>query len=124
MTLTIIAADDHVLDGFSGAGHVHAVGQVGPPQLGVVHLLLQNLICAEPHNAGNVVILHSQEPPIKTPRIVSWKCCVHCPGDKSSHKTLYASHVRAIPYPAEQRVPLEQFAIARGVAVLAGAAQM
>ena len=37
---TIVAADDHVLDGFSGPGHVHAVRQVGPSQARVVHLLL------------------------------------------------------------------------------------
>lgn len=57
MLLTIVAADDHVLDGFPGPGHVHAVGQVRPPQLGVVHLLLQHLIRAVPHNAGDVIIL-------------------------------------------------------------------
>lgn len=38
---------------------MHAVGQVCPPQLGVVHLLLQHLICAVSHNPRDVIILHS-----------------------------------------------------------------
>ena len=47
-----------MLDGFPGPRHVHAVGQVGPPQLGVAHLLLQHLVGAEPHNPRDVIILH------------------------------------------------------------------
>lgn len=47
-----------MLDGFPGPRHVHAVGQVGPPQLGVAHLLLQHLVGAEPHNPWDVIILH------------------------------------------------------------------
>ena len=55
---TVVAADDHVLDGLPGAGHVHAVGQVGPPQARVVHFLLEHLVCAKPHNSWNIIILH------------------------------------------------------------------
>lgn len=46
-----------MLDGFPGPGHVHAVGEVGPAQLGVGHLLLQHLIGAESHYPRDVIIL-------------------------------------------------------------------
>eukprot|EP00967_Tisochrysis_lutea_P119409 scaffold194843_cov17-Tisochrysis_lutea.AAC.3 len=32
-SLTIVLADDHVLDGFAGASHVHGVGQLLPEYL-------------------------------------------------------------------------------------------
>ena len=54
---TIVLADEHVLDGLSRAGHVHAVRQVRPPQARVGDLVLQHLVCAIPHDAGDVVIL-------------------------------------------------------------------
>ena len=49
-----------MLDGFPGPGHVHAVGQVRPPQPRVGHLLLQHLVCAEPHNPWDIIVLHGQ----------------------------------------------------------------
>lgn len=55
---TVILADDHVLDGFPRAGHVHGVRQVCPSKFGVVDLLFQHLVCVVPHYPRNVIVLH------------------------------------------------------------------
>ena len=59
MRRTVVLADDHVLDGLARAGHVHGVGQVGPAQARVVHLLLQHLVRVVAHDAWDVIVLHS-----------------------------------------------------------------
>ena len=53
----VVLADDHVLQGLPGAGHVHGVGQVGPADARVGHLGGQALVGGEAHLAGDVVLL-------------------------------------------------------------------
>lgn len=57
MQHTVIFADDHVLDGFTGPGHVHGVGQVRPAQARVVDLVLQHLVRVEAYHPRNIIIL-------------------------------------------------------------------
>mmetsp|Transcript_16062 Transcript_16062/g.39988 ORF Transcript_16062/g.39988 Transcript_16062/m.39988 type:complete len:408 (+) Transcript_16062:224-1447(+) len=53
----VVLADDHVLDGLTGARHVHGVGQVRPAQARVVGLRLEHLVRLVAHVAGDVVVL-------------------------------------------------------------------
>ena len=55
--LTVVLADDHVLDGLPGSGHVHRVGQIRPPQAGVGGLRLEHLVRQEADLPGDVVVL-------------------------------------------------------------------
>mmetsp|Transcript_133441 Transcript_133441/g.426595 ORF Transcript_133441/g.426595 Transcript_133441/m.426595 type:complete len:527 (-) Transcript_133441:352-1932(-) len=54
-----VLADDHVLDGLAGAGHLHAVGQVGPAEHRVLllGLLAQGLVGLDTHDAIDVARL-------------------------------------------------------------------
>mmetsp|Transcript_22925 Transcript_22925/g.43643 ORF Transcript_22925/g.43643 Transcript_22925/m.43643 type:complete len:264 (+) Transcript_22925:71-862(+) len=54
---SVVLADDHVLDGFTGSCHVHGVRQVGPENLGVGRLLLQHLVRLVAHCTGDVISL-------------------------------------------------------------------
>lgn len=53
----VVAADDHVLDGLTGASHVHGVRQVRPAELRIVHLRCQHLVRPEANDAGDVIVL-------------------------------------------------------------------
>ena len=57
MRAAVVAADDHVLQGFTGTRHVHGVGQVGPANPVVVHLSGQALVGLEADGTRNVVLL-------------------------------------------------------------------
>mmetsp|Transcript_26259 Transcript_26259/g.40448 ORF Transcript_26259/g.40448 Transcript_26259/m.40448 type:complete len:407 (-) Transcript_26259:108-1328(-) len=52
----VVLPDDHVLDGLAGARHLHAVGQVGPAEHGVLllRLLAERLVGLDAHEAVNV----------------------------------------------------------------------
>lgn len=56
--LTVVLADDHVLNGLPGSCHVHGVGQVCPADGRVVDFLLEHLISVVAHNAWDVIILY------------------------------------------------------------------